>query len=407
MRRIVFVACAVFGAALLASLGTLSAQAQSQDQYDAESPPAASLNAVPEAAPQEEPPSDEEPVPAAPSIPVEPPPPPENVDEPKAADLNDRVANSVADDPYTQIVDDATRGRFSARGWKRQKVKGGFRGGVSKAERGRASNARFKVKVPETGYYTLYARWPSKASNTAAARVGVDTPGGVRWEEVDQTSGSPTWMRVGAFEMSRGDRYSVLLDPGKGGATVADAVMISKNVLVGKNAQMVSVGGPQALSGGEAAPGGAQATGQATGQPTVSGKGVMGGAIVDTARRHLGRPYDYAHAPCQRAMPREDCSCLTRNVFLAQGLPLADSPVYQWNTDRGLQFRGKSLMQPGDLVFHDLTKDGDLGDHYADHVSIYSGNGNIIHASSYFGEVVESKERYLKNFWGAKRLGSR
>ena len=52
MRRIVFVACAVFGAALLASLGTLSAQAQSQDQYDAESPPAASLNAVPEAAPQ-------------------------------------------------------------------------------------------------------------------------------------------------------------------------------------------------------------------------------------------------------------------------------------------------------------------------------------------------------------------
>ncbi|MDQ3638237.1 MAG: hypothetical protein M3426_09620 [Actinomycetota bacterium] len=37
------------------------------------------------------------------------------------------------------------------------------------------------------------------------------------------------------------------------------------------------------------------------------------------------------------------------------------------------------------------------------HVGVYSGNGNIVHASSYFGKVVESRIKYINGFAGAKR----
>jgi hypothetical protein len=39
-----------------------------------------------------------------------------------------------------------------------------------------------------------------------------------------------------------------------------------------------------------------------------------------------------------------------------------------------------------------------------DRVGIYSGSGHLIYASSYFGRVVESKMKYIRGYWGAKRL---
>src|SRR3712207_7449953 len=33
--------------------------------------------------------------------------------------------------------------------------------------------ARFKVTIPATGYYTVYAWWPAATGNSAAARFGV------------------------------------------------------------------------------------------------------------------------------------------------------------------------------------------------------------------------------------------
>ena len=387
MRRSIYVACAVLATISFVSIATFSAGAQTAEQY-APSDGSEAPQDTSQGAPRPEPTPETE-------APPQPLPPPTNVDEPDAAGLEDRVANTVARDPYSQVVDDSTRGRFSAPGWKREKIAGAYGGTAHEASRRRATDARFRVKVPTAGYYTLYARWPS-AADAATARIGVSTPSGVRREKVDQTVDGSSWVRVGAFRMAAGDRYSVLVSPGKRADAVADAVMISKNVLVGKNAQMVSVGDPAAPSGA-----------QKTGGPSVSGTAAKGGAIVSTARSHLGKPYDYGHASCSRSMAREDCSCLTRNVFLAHGITLSDSPVYQRATDRGFEFRNKSLVRPGDLIFHDLNKDGDLGDHYTDHVSIYSGNGNIIHASSYFGKVVESKELYLTDFWSARRLASR
>jgi cell wall-associated NlpC family hydrolase len=38
------------------------------------------------------------------------------------------------------------------------------------------------------------------------------------------------------------------------------------------------------------------------------------------------------------------------------------------------------------------------------HVAVYSGNDNIVHASSYWGRVVEREMRYVDGYFGAKRL---
>jgi cell wall-associated NlpC family hydrolase len=53
-------------------------------------------------------------------------------------------------------------------------------------------------------------------------------------------------------------------------------------------------------------------------------------------------------------------------------------------------------------VFFDGNKNGKLQP--TDHVGIYPGNGHLIHASNYFGEVVEGKMKKIDGCWGAKKM---
>jgi cell wall-associated NlpC family hydrolase len=60
----------------------------------------------------------------------------------------------------------------------------------------------------------------------------------------------------------------------------------------------------------------------------------------------------------------------------------------------------RSELLPGDLVFFK-----EAGEAYPiTHVAIYSGSGNIIHASTYWGRVVERPMKYVSGYYGAKRL---
>jgi cell wall-associated NlpC family hydrolase len=134
---------------------------------------------------------------------------------------------------------------------------------------------------------------------------------------------------------------------------------------------------------------------------SVSGKAsnrVSGRDLIRYGRTHMGTPYYLSPpAPCW-AYHKEDCSCFTHIVFRHFGKRLPDSPVLQWRYGNLIRYR--SNLRPGDLLF--FKEHG--YNHPITHVGMYAGHGNILHASSYFGKVVESKMKYIRGYYGARRV---
>jgi cell wall-associated NlpC family hydrolase len=131
-------------------------------------------------------------------------------------------------------------------------------------------------------------------------------------------------------------------------------------------------------------------------EPLVTAKGRASSKdVVRAARRYIGTKYRYG--TCSQG--RMSCTCLTKKVFAKFGYKLPMSESGQWKYKRG-QKVSKSKVRPGDIVFF---KEGGRKRGIT-HVGIYSGRGKLVHASAYFGKVVESKMRYIKGYSGAKRL---
>jgi cell wall-associated NlpC family hydrolase len=126
---------------------------------------------------------------------------------------------------------------------------------------------------------------------------------------------------------------------------------------------------------------------------TVSGK-ASGNNVVKVARRYIGTKYKFG--TCTNKLM--SCTCLTKEVYRKFGNKLPMSEAGQWKYNRGARKVAKSQLRPGDLVF--FKERGSK----ITHVGIYSGNGNLVHASAYFNKVVESKMKYIKGYYGAKRL---
>jgi cell wall-associated NlpC family hydrolase len=285
----------------------------------------------------------------------------------------EEISAMEPDKPYSQVVDNDSKQRFSARGWKERDEGSQHRGknySFVRPEK-EATHARYRVKIPSTGEYTFYARWPAAKRNNTATRIGVNAAPGVRWTKVNQRRDGDMWTRLGAYRMEAGNDYAVRVS-GRSkteGRVVADAIMVVK-------------GTQTTLPGEDAASG------------KTLGEGATGQEVVQEARTHIGTPYRHSPPePCQ-AYKSEDCSCLTSVVF--DRLELPDHPVEQWKY--GEKVEGGDL-RPGDLVFF---KEG--GSSVITHVGIYSGNGNIVHSSSYWGHVVEREMKYVDGYVGARRL---
>jgi cell wall-associated NlpC family hydrolase len=292
----------------------------------------------------------------------------------------------VSDGPspgYSQVVDNATPGRFEAPGWGERSGDAQSFGGDHAYAQGSedVAPARFKVEIPATGTYSVYARWPARESNSATARLGVSTTSGIRWTEVDQRKDGGMWVRLGAYEMEAGDSYAVQI----AGTSVAAGEVVADAV--------------QVLSGEQANPEEAAGDKMAGQSVTVAGRRATGRDVVKMARRHMGTRYVKSPPHRCRAYRKEDCSCFTRVVFRRFGVTLRDNPPSQWKKGERVKKRN---LRPGDLVFFDENRNGKLQPW--DHVGIYSGNGNLMHASSYYGRVVESKMRMIRGYWGAKRI---
>ena len=374
MRRMVSIVIALFAAVLVVSLSTLSAQAQSAEQYEASDGTETQQNTSDDTAPDES---------ASGADPIW-----QGVvaGEQSLADAQaarDDLSEEERLPAYSQVVDNTTKGAFVAPGWKVQRGSSGHGGSFVVAEGAKAKPARFAVKIPTNNDYAVYAWWSAAASNSAATRFGVETVSGVKWAEADQRRDGGMWVKLGTYELEKGRQLiQIPARSTDGGSTVADAVAVVRGEAAAppeKGAASPSASGSRATTDSKAV------------------RRPAGREVVRASRRHLGTPY--GHSRC-RINVQEDCTCHTMLVFRQFGYNLPSMPGQQWKYGRRV---ARPELRPGDLVFFDDTRDGDMNDAH-DGVGIYSGRGMYISANSYFGRVVEKEMRYRPGYFGAKRL---
>ncbi len=375
MRRLLFVICAVFAAASVVSFSTLAAEAQSAGQYESQDETQTSQDSPENPAPEESPSgaSSSSDGFVSQGSAVDP-------DSPEAIAAQEDLAEEEGLPAYSQIVDNTTKDAFRAPGWK---VKRGSlsHGGSFVAAEEAGAPARFGVKIPSSNDYSVYAWWP-EISDGGTARFGVQTASGMRWSKVEQgADSSGMWVKIGSFAMEEGRRsVQVAAKPVGGGRVVADAVAVVRGEAAPPEERTMTASGGSSKTIG-----------------SMSIDGFSGRDIVRKARRHLGDRYGYG--TCTRTV--KSCTCLTKKAVQPFGHKLPMTEGGQWRYDFSRKIP-KSNLRRGDEVFFK-----EYGSRSITHVGIYSGNGWIVHASSYFGKVVEKKMKYIDGYYGAKRFKSR
>lgn len=141
------------------------------------------------------------------------------------------VKQYSASSAYSQVVDNTTSGRFYASSaWKSSSYSSQRYGKNYRYTSPKAVNdtARYKLKIPSTGDYEVYAWWPAVPGYNSSAPIGVSTASGLTWVRVDQTRNGGKWVSLGTFRMAEGDSYKVRFSrwTGAKGYVIADAVKV-------------------------------------------------------------------------------------------------------------------------------------------------------------------------------------
>jgi cell wall-associated NlpC family hydrolase len=287
--------------------------------------------------------------------------------------------SQTSSDTYSQVVDNATEGRFEAPGWQTKPASSGAYGDdysvAAPAEE--TQPARFKVNIPETGEYTVYARWPASDTHNVSTRFGVGTTSGVEWTEVDQQANGGQWVRLGTYTMEAGDSWAVQVSRADyfRELVVADAIKVVEGAQDGPDGTLGTV---------------------TTDAVTADRSGGTGRKAYNRGRDFLG--VRYALERCSRS-DGMDCSCLTKLAF-AQWRKLPDDPRKQWTMNAGNKVK-RSRIQAGDLLFFDELR----GVPGVDHVGIAAPRGQILHASTWCGRVcLKPRKPVMDDFVGAKRF---
>jgi cell wall-associated NlpC family hydrolase len=277
------------------------------------------------------------------------------------------VGAESAPSRYSQVVDNATEGRFEADdGWVTSSYGSDVYDGDYRVARPAddESFARFKVEIPTTADYVVYTRWPRADDLNDSVPVGVVTTSGVEWRKVNQQRDGGQWVRVGLFRMEAGDDYSIWFSQQASdeGYVAVDAVKVVK-----------------------------VSSGAASSKPRESSSdSTKGREVVKKAESWSGVPYRLGRA----SRSGVDCSGLTMLVYQKFGIELPHDVEEQY--DYGSRVSGPP--QAGDLVFFDEHGRG------ISHVGIATGRGTIVHASNYWKRVTETQIKYVKGYKGSKRL---
>jgi uncharacterized cupredoxin-like copper-binding protein len=120
--------------------------------------------------------------------------------------------------------------------------------------------------------------------------------------------------------------------------------------------------------------------------------------ILESAYSYLGTPYRYGGTTPHGF----DCSGFVRQVFSENGISLGRS-----SRDQALEGKQVSLseLKPGDLIFFNMNRRNRL---LIDHVGLYVGNGQFIHAASRHSREIKIEdldtERYLHKIVETRRV---
>jgi cell wall-associated NlpC family hydrolase len=115
--------------------------------------------------------------------------------------------------------------------------------------------------------------------------------------------------------------------------------------------------------------------------------------IIRSGRKYLGTRYVLGGPwPCNSR--QMDCDCFTKRTYNDIGIRMGWW-TNQLNFGRRIAVRNR---RPGDLLFFSEDGSGRLT-----HVGVQSVNGRLLHASSYFGKVVESELRYVRGLYAVRR----
>ena len=116
-------------------------------------------------------------------------------------------------------------------------------------------------------------------------------------------------------------------------------------------------------------------------------------AIISTGKQYIGVKYLYGGTTPSGF----DCSGFVQYVFAKHGVNLPRVSRDQYKLGTSVSFNN---LQPGDLVFFSLAKNG-----VVDHEGIYVGNGQFINAASSKGVTIYTLGTYWKSAYvGAKRV---
>lgn len=388
MRRLVVVISAVFAATFLVSIAALSAQPEPADQQyepsngsevsggseassDSGAPEASDGSGAPDDTSDASETSTQQTFVSQGSV---------GGDTPEALAAQADLAEEDRLPGYSQVVENTTRGRFVAPGWEHVSGNDNSYGADHAVARAgsAAQAATFRLKIPTTNDYGVYAWWTAAKQNASAARFVISTASGPHTEKVDETRDGGMWIKLGDFELQKGER-TVQVSPSGDADVIVDAVAVVRG----------SAAPPEEVE--------LYATDGATLRTTATRSRANGRDIVRVARRYKGTRYRYS--ACTKV--RMSCTCETKKAVKPFGHRFHLSELSQWRYEPSRKIKSKRNLRPGDIVFFRE------GGGRITHVGVYSGRGNLVHASSYFNKVVESKMKYIRGFTGAIRVNPR
>ncbi len=132
----------------------------------------------------------------------------------------------------------------------------------------------------------------------------------------------------------------------------------------------------------------ASATSTTTTKSTTTSKAA---SIIHTAKQYIGVKYVWGGTTPSGF----DCSGYMKYVYAKHGITLPRVSRDQYNVGQPVSY---SNLKPADLVFFSLD-----GDKVTDHVGMYIGGGQFIHASSTKGVTIST----MSSYWKSKYLGAR